>query len=196
MSKSANNFFLVRDILKEYEGEVLRYFLLSAQYRGPINFSRDLMESAKASLERMRNCKETLQHIIANGAEGGAEDASKYMVHKDKFIESMDDDLNTADGITAVFELISDINKDAANGMTKSEAKAAFTLLDELTNVLGLLRKDAANDVDAELMALIDARAKARAEKNWAEADRIRDELAAKGITLKDTPQGVQIIRN
>ena len=109
---------------------------------------------------------------------------------------SASDDLNTADAITAVFELISDINKDAANGMTKSEAKAALELLDELTNVLGLLRKESSNDVDSELMALIEARAKARAEKNWAEADRIRDELAAKGITLKDTPQGVQIIRS
>jgi cysteinyl-tRNA synthetase len=196
MSKSANNFFLVRDILKEYEGEVLRFFLLSAQYRGPINFSHDLMESAKASLERMRNCKETLQHIAENGPDGGVEDASKYAPYKEKFIESMDDDLNTADAISAVFEMITEINKDAASGMTKSEAKAALALLDELTEVLGLLRKDAENTVDAELQALIDARTKARAEKNWAEADRIRDQLAAMGITLKDTPQGVQIIRN
>ena len=196
MSKSANNFFLVRDILKEYEGEVLRYFLLSSQYRGPINFSHDLMESAKASLERMRNCKETLQHISENGPDGGSEDASKYEPFKEKFIASMDDDLNTADAISAIFEMITEINKDAASGMTKSEAKAALKLLDELTAVLGLLRKDKANDVDEELQALIDARTKARAEKNWAEADRIRDELAAKGITLKDTPQGVQIIRN
>ena len=196
MSKSANNFFLVRDILKEYEGEVLRYFLLSSQYRGPINFSHDLMESAKASLERMRNCKETLKHIAQNGPEGGSEDASKYGPFKEKYIAAMDDDLNTADAISAVFEMITEINKDAASGMTRNEAKAALALLDELTAVLGLLRKDPESGVDAELQALIDARTKARAEKNWAEADRIRDELAKMGITLKDTPQGVQIIRN
>ena len=196
MSKSANNFFLVRDILKEYEGEVLRFFLLSSQYRGPINFSHELMESAKTSLERMRTCKDTLQHIIENGEDGTKTDVSKYDAYKEKFIESMDDDLNTADAISAVFELVTAINKDAASGMGKEDAKPALSLLDELTAVLGLLRKSSENDVDADLQALIDARAKARAEKNWAEADRIRDELAAKGITLKDTPQGVQIIRN
>lgn len=196
MSKSANNFFLVRDILKEYEGEVLRFFLLSSQYRGPINFSHELMESAKTSLERMRTCKDTLQHIIENGEDGTKTDVSKYDAYKEKFIESMDDDLNTADAISAVFELVTAINKDAASGMGKEDAKSALSLLDELTAVLGLLRKSSENDVDADLQALIDARAKARAEKNWAEADRIRDELAAKGITLKDTPQGVQIIRN
>lgn len=195
MSKSANNFFLVRDILKEYEGEVLRFFLLASQYRGPINFSHELMESAKASLERMRNCKETLLHIIENGEDGSKIDTTKYNVHKDKFIECMDDDLNTADAITSIFELVTDINKDS-NAMGKEDAKAALELLDELTNVLGLLRQSKENDIDDELKALIDARAKARAEKNWAEADRIRDELAKMGITLKDTPQGVQIIRN
>ncbi len=200
MSKSANNFFLVRDILKEYDGEVLRYFLLSAQYRGPINFSRDLMDSAKSSLERMRNCKETLQHLMANGAEGMTpaeqEKLASYAKHKEKFIECMDADLNTAHAITAVFELVSDINRDVAGGAGKEFAKAALDLLDELTQVLGILRKDADNGVDAELQALIDARQAARKAKNWAEADKIRDQLAAMGITLKDTPQGVQIIRN
>ena len=107
----------------------------------------------------------------------------------------MDDDLNTADAISAIFEMISEINKET-NGMSKAQASAALKVLDELTQVLGLLRASADNGVDAELQALIDARAKERAEKNWAEADRIRDELAAKGITLKDTPQGVQIIRS
>jgi len=198
MSKSANNFFLVRDILKEYEGEVLRYFLLSAQYRGPVNFSRDLMDSAKTSLERMRTCKESLKHVIEAGGSKDAQprDRERYLAHKARFIEVMDDDLNTADAITAVFELVSTINKDMADGIIKDDAEFALNLLDELTQVLGLLRKEKSEEIEPWLAELIEARKAARAEKNWAEADRIRDELAAKGITLKDTPQGVQIIRN
>ncbi|MBQ6670148.1 MAG: cysteine--tRNA ligase [Firmicutes bacterium] len=201
MSKSAGNFFLLRDVLKEYDGEVLRYFLLSAQYRGPINFSRDLMEAAKAGLERMQNCKSTLKHLISNGAEGEmtAEEKEKlaaYDAHRQKFIDSMDDDLNTADAISAVFELIADINRDVAGGATKAFASEAFKLLDELTAVLGLLRQEKKEEIDDELQKLIDERAAARKAKDWATADRIRDELAARGITLKDTPQGVQIIRS
>ncbi len=201
MSKSAGNFFLLRDVLKEYDGEVLRYFLLSAQYRGPINFSRDLMEAAKAGLERMQNCKSTLKHLISNGAEGDmtAEEKEKlaaYDAHRQKFIDSMDDDLNTADAISAVFELIADINRDVAGGATRAFASEAFKLLDELTAVLGLLRQEKKEEIDDELQKLIDERAAARKAKDWATADRIRDELAARGITLKDTPQGVQIIRS
>lgn len=196
MSKSANNFFLVRDILKEYDGEELRYFLLSGHYRSPLNFSRDLMEAAKSGLERIRTCRQTLAHLIANAVEGPAADAGKYLRHKEKFIECMEDDLNTADAISAIFELVTDINKDAAAGMSAQEAKAASELLDELTAVLGLLGQKKEEAIDDELQSLIDRRAAARAAKDWAEADRIRDELAARGITLKDTPQGVQIIRS
>ena len=196
MSKSLNNFFLVRDILKEYEGEVLRYFLLSAQYRGPINFSKDLMEAAKNSLERMRTCKESLKHLMANGVDGEVKDATKYDKHKEKFIAAMDDDLNTADAISAVFELITDINKDVAAGMNKKEAELAFKLLDELTEVLGLLRQEKTQEIEPEIQKLIDERQAARKAKDFARADAIRDELAAKGITLKDTKDGLQIIRN
>ncbi len=199
MSKSAGNFFLVRDILKEYDGEVLRFFLLSAQYRGPVNFSRDLMEQAKAGLERMRNCKASLKHLIA--AQGGSmsEDEAKTLealgVHKEHFIAFMDDDLNTADAISAVFELVKDINTAIAGGCSREFAEKALALLTELTGVLGLLIQEPKVEIEPEIQALIDARQAARKAKNWAEADRIRDELAAKGYQLKDTPQGVQVVR-
>lgn len=195
MSKSLNNFFLVRDVLKEYEGEVLRYFLLSAQYRGPINFSRDLMDAAKNSLERMRTCKESLKHLMANGADGEANNAGKYDKFREKFISFMDDDLNTADAISSVFELVTEINKDVAAGMNKKEAEVAYKMLDELTAVLGLLRQEKEAGVDPEIQKLVDERQAARKAKDFARADAIRDELAAKGITLKDTANGVQIIK-
>ena len=199
MSKSLNNFFTVRDILKEYDGEVLRYFLLSAQYRGPINFSDTLMEEAKTALERMRNCRRDLKSAIASGT--GAmtpEEANKLadlQKHKNKFIECMDDDLNTAGAIGAIFELIRDINTNLRETCSKEFAEKMWQMLDELTGVLGILRKDDEEAVDAELQELIDKRAEARKNKDWATADAIRDQLAAMGITLKDTPQGVQIIR-
>lgn len=199
MSKSLGNFFTVRDILKEYEGEVLRYFLLSGQYRGPINFSRELMEQSKNALERMKNAKSNLLHLINTG-EGSMneEEAAKlasYGQYKDKFITAMDDDLNTADAISAIFELIRDINTDSKEGSSKEFAENSLALLDELTKVLGLLRKETSEGVDENIQKLIDERQEARKNKDYARADAIRDELASLGITLKDTPQGIQIIR-
>lgn len=199
MSKSLNNFFTVRDILKEYDGEVLRYFLLSSQYRGPINFSHDLMEEAKTALERMRNCRRDLKAAIEAG-EGSMSEAEKAQLaellkYKDKYIEAMDDDLNTAGAIGAIFELIRDINTDLRSKVSKEFAEEAWKILDELTGVLGILRKEDDSCVDSELQALIDQRQEARKNKDWATADKIRDQLAAMGITLKDTPQGVQIIK-
>ena len=201
MSKSKGNFFLVRDILKEYDGETLRYFLLSGQYRGPINFSRELMDTAKNGLERMRNAKSTLQHLIQNGADAPmSEDEQNKLAalgkYKENFIAHMDDDLNTADAISDVFELIREVNTDVKDGCSKEFAKAAWALLDELTEVLGLLRVGEENAVDDDVMKLVEERQAARKAKDFATADRIRDELAARGITLKDTPQGVQIIRS
>ena len=201
MSKSKGNFFTVRDILKEYDGEVIRFFLLSGHYRSPINFSDTLMEQAKASLGRMRNAKATLKHLIEQGADGEMTAAEKEALesfdrHRQDFIKAMDDDLNTADGISAVFELITDINTHLGDGATKAFAAACLDLLTELTNVLGLLmQEDEGEEIDAELQALIDERQQARKNKDYARADEIRDTLKERGITLKDTPQGVQIIR-
>ncbi|MDO5491529.1 MAG: cysteine--tRNA ligase [Bacillota bacterium] len=199
MSKSKGNFFTVRDILQEYDGEVMRFFLLSGHYRNPINFSDQLMAQAESSLERMRNAKRNLQHLIENGAEGSmTEEETKatedFDGFRQEFIHAMDDDLNTADGISVVFELITAVNTAVAGGATKAFAKAALEVLTELTTVLGLLQQEEEEGVDAELQALIDERQEARKAKNWARADKIRDQLKARGITLKDTPQGVQIV--
>ncbi len=200
MSKSLGNFFTVRDILEKYDGEVIRFFLLSGHYRNPINFSDELMEQAKNSLGRLQNAKENLQFLIEKG-EGAMTDAEReafedYDKYRQQFIAAMDDDLNTADGITAVFELVTAINTAVKDGASKEFAEKSLETLMEFANVLGILQQDKADDgIDAEIQALVDERQQARAEKNFARADEIRDELAARGITLKDTPQGVQIIK-
>lgn len=200
MSKSLGNFFTVRDILEKYDGEVIRFFLLSGHYRNPINFSDELMEQAKNSLGRLQNAKENLQFLIEKG-EGAMTDAEKaafeeYDKYRQQFIAAMDDDLNTADGITAVFELVTAINTAVKDGASKEFAEKSLETLMEFANVLGILQQDKADDgIDADIQALVDERQQARAEKNFARADEIRDELAARGITLKDTPQGVQIIK-
>ncbi|MDR0853926.1 MAG: cysteine--tRNA ligase [Clostridiales Family XIII bacterium] len=202
MSKSKGNFFTVREILQKYDGEVVRLFLLSGHYRSPINYSDDLLEASLSSLERMYNAKDSLEHLIAKSdVPASAEDELKLtelQKYKDKFIAVMDDDLNTADAIAAIFELISEINLRITEGVSKEYATGALALLTELANVLGLLEKEEEVEPegeDTEVAALIEDRAKARENKDWARADEIRDILKEKGITLKDTPQGVQVIK-
>ena len=199
MSKSKGNFFTVRDILKDYDGEVMRFFLLSGHYRSPINFSRELMDQAKNGLARMQNAKRNLEHLIHTGSgamtEQEAACLARLLQYRGKFIDCMEDDLNTADAISAVFELIRDINTDTREGGSQEFAKECLALLTELTGVLGLLCHSEEEGVDDELQKLVDERQEARKAKNFARADEIRDLLAEKGITLKDTPQGVQIIK-
>ena len=201
MSKSLGNFFTVRDIRKQYSGDVIRFFLLSGHYRSPINFSDTLMEQSKQGYERIATAIETLEFLESNGSdEAMADEAVKLASldkHREKFIEVMDDDLNTADGIAAIFELVSEINLDVKDGASKSFAKEALARIKELTDVLGIFSGDDEEEgLGDDIQALIDERQAARKEKNWARADEIRDQLAAMGITLKDTPQGVQVIRN
>ena len=201
MSKSLNNFLIVRDIRKNYSGDVIRFFLLSGHYRSPINFSDTLMEQSKQGYERIATAIETLEFLKSNGSdEAMADEAAKIASldkHREKFIEVMDDDLNTADGIAAIFELVSEINLDVKDGASKSFAEEALRRVKELTDVLGLFGgEDEEEGIGDDIQALIDERQAARKEKNWARADEIRDQLAAMGITLKDTPQGVQVIRN
>ena len=200
MSKSKGNFFTVRDILADYSGEVMRFFLLSGHYRNPINFSDALMEQAKNGLARMQNAKENLKYLSEAGREGGMNEEEEAVLPvldrcREEFIEKMDDDLNTADAISVVFEMITAINTAARGEASRAFAAEALKRLTELTDVLGLLQSEQDDSVDTEIQALVDERQKARAEKNYARADEIRDLLKEKGITLKDTPQGVQIIR-
>lgn len=199
MSKSKGNFFTVRDIRKEYSGEVIRFFLLSGHYRGPINFSRDLMEQAKNGLARIQNCKDELIYLLSNSdvpnSDKEEEIIKGFDVYKQKFIERMDDDLNTADGISEIFELVSEINTAIRGGVSREFARKALDAIQELSDVIGILQDEQTNDIDAEVETLVAERQEARKNKDFAKADKIRDELKERGIILKDTPQGVQIIK-
>ena len=197
MSKSLGNFFTVRDVANEYGYEPIRYFLISSHYRSPINYSIDIIEQCKASLVRLYNCRESLDFAMKNAVDTLPENAEEIKAtlvsRRDQFIKAMDDDLNTADAISSVFELVKDINTTVITDMPAKElVEFATTLFDELTGVLGLVYNRKTESLDDEIEKLIEARTQARKERNWAEADRIRDELKAQGIVLEDTPQGVK----
>ncbi len=198
MSKSLGNFFTVRDVAEKYGYEPIRFFLISSSYRSPINYNHESIEQATAALERLYNCKNALDFALKNAPAGEADAAVMAFCDKRRaqFIEAMDDDLNTADGISAVFELVKDINRMIADAQpTDGSCRAAKALFEELTEVLGLLYARADGGDDAEIEAMIEQRRVARAEKNWAESDRIRDELKAMGVVVEDTPQGMKWYR-
>ena len=201
MSKSLGNFKTVRDLLQHYDGEVLRFLILSGQYRGPIDFNSEILEQSRNAMTRLRNAKSNLNHLIETGS-GSMTDEEKeklagYDKYRQEFIKAMDDDLNTADAISAVFELVTAINTAVKDGASKEFAEKSLATLMELATVLGLLQQDVEEkvEIDDELAALIEERQQARKEKNFARADEIRDMLKARGLLLKDTPQGVQIIK-
>ena len=199
MSKSLGNFKTVREIADVYGYEVIRYFLISSHYRSPINYNLEIIEQCKSALERLYNCRESLDFSIKNAKTDIADDEEILALidsRKEQFINSMDDDLNTADGIAAVFDLVSDINTKIINkDVSKNVCQKAADMFDELTGVLGLVYNRKSNDINEDIEKLIEERQQARANKDWATADRIRDELKAQGITLKDTPQGVTWVK-
>ncbi len=197
MSKSKGNFFTVRDIVKEFDYEVIRFFMLSAHYRSPINFSRDLLAQAQNALERLYNCREKVEFFLENAVDGGeaADSALTEAVGriKDEFRAAMDDDINTAGALAALFDLSRTINSalDAAQQPSKQAAQLAHQTFMELASVLGVLQKREEDTLDSEVEALIAQRTEARKNKDFAAADAIRDKLTQMGIILKDTPNGV-----
>lgn len=197
MSKSLDNFFTVRDVAEKYGYEPIRYLLISAQYRSPINYSTDIIEQCIAALNRLYTCRDSLDFELKNSADA-EHDGDKAIIdgfnkYREQFIAAMDDDLNTADAIASIFELVRDINTNVV-GKTPSKAlvEGAIAMFDELTGVLGLVYNRKTETLDSDVEALIEARTNARKEKNWAEADRIRDQLKEMGIVLEDTAQGVK----
>lgn len=194
MSKSLGNFKTVREIADVYGYEVIRYFLISSHYRSPINYNLEIIEQCKSALERLYTCRESLDFAIKNAAhiDDDVDLINALNGRREQFIEAMDDDLNTADGLSAVFELVKDINtKILDKAVSENVCKTAAKVFDELCGVLGILYNRKSNDLDAEIEALIEKRQEARKNRDFATADKIRDDLKAQGIILKDTPQGV-----
>lgn len=191
MSKSLGNFFTVRDVAEKYGYEPIRYLMISSQYRSPINYSVDIIEQGKNALERLYTCRDNLDFALKNAAEGGA--VPEFIeAHKNAFTAAMEDDLNTADALAAVFNLVRDINTAVQNGAGKNAVEAFISAFDELTGVLGLVYNRNTQAIDSEVEALIAERTAARKARDFAMADAIRDKLKDMGIILEDTPQGVK----
>ena len=196
MSKSLGNFITVRQVSEKYDLEVLRMFILQVQYRNPINYTDDAISATKNALDRLYNAKFHLERLLSEKENTVSEPTPDWQNtlgnYKSAFIAKMDDDLNTADALAVIFDLVKEINTNINESSSKADIKSAFDMLNELSGVLGLLNKRK-NDtsISDEIENLIQKRQDARKNKNWAEADRIRDELKAKGIVLEDTKDGV-----
>lgn len=199
MSKSLGNFFTVRDISKEFDLEAVRMFMISAQYRSPVNFSKEMIEQSKSALDRLYTARDNWMFLMDHAPERDMNEAEQALMEKcrtaiARFDEAMDDDLNTADAIGAIFELVKEGNLALNADSARAAIRGALDALKEMTGVLGILTRE--NDsVPEEIQALIEQRKQARAEKNWAESDRIRDEITARGFVLEDTPQGAKVRR-
>ena len=197
MSKSLGNFFTAREVANMYGYEVVRYMMVQAHYRSPINYCVELLESCKASLERLYNCRNSLDSAvqIAQSGEITAEASEIFENRRQQFIAAMDDDLNTADGITAIFELVRDLNTMSADKNTSKEQLAAGAeIFDELTGVLGLMyNRNKTEEIPEEILELAEKRKNARKEKNFALADEIRDKISDMGYVIEETRQGTKI---
>ena len=197
MSKSLGNFFTVREISEKYDLQVLRFFMLSAHYRSPLNFNADLMEAAKSGLERILTAADNLQFLLGNAktetmTDGERDVFAKSQEFVDSFEKAMDDDFNTADAIAAVFDLVKYANTTANGESSKEYLQGIYDLIVKLTDVLGIVVEKKTELLDGDIDALIQERQNARKERNFARADEIRDELLAKGIILEDTREGVK----
>ncbi|MDD3165469.1 MAG: cysteine--tRNA ligase [Oscillospiraceae bacterium] len=197
MSKSLGNFFTVREAADAYGYETIRFFMLSAQYRSPLNYSRESLTQAQAALDRLYSAKDNLDFLCKNGEIGDMTDEEQQTVaafdgFRSRFDDAMDDDLNTADAVGVLFDLVRAINTAVEGKPTKGLAEACRGFMTELTDVLGLLYARKKDDLGEKVEAMIAARQAARKAKNFAEADRIRDELKDMNIELMDTPQGVK----
>ena len=196
MSKSAGNFFTVRDISEKYDLQVLRFFMLSAHYRSPLNFSAELMEAAQNGYDRIVTSVSNLNFLLQNAAGEMTEEEKKLAKEAEGFIakfdEAMDDDFNTADAIAAIFELVKFANTNAKEGSSKAFVQALKDEIVTLSDICGLIVEKKEEMLDGDIEALIAERQAARKEKNFKRADEIRDELLAKGIILEDTREGVK----
>ena len=197
MSKSAGNFFTVRDIISKYDPQVLRFFMLSAHYRSPLNFSAELMEAAKKGLEPILTAVSNLNFLLSKAEDREMTEAEKKLLEEAKvytarFDEAMDDDFNTADAIAAIFELVKFINTNTGGESSKAFLSALHEQIRELSDVCGLIVDQKEEMLDAEIEKLIEERQAARKAKNFARADAIRNELLEKGIVLEDTREGVK----
>ena len=197
MSKSLGNFFTVREIGEKYDLQVLRFFMLSAHYRSPLNFSAELMEASRNSLERIQNAVGNLNQLLENAAVEELTGEEKELTaqlssYEEKFDAAMDDDLNTADALAAIFELVRFANSHAEEGSSKAFLRALKEKIVSLADVLGVIVEKKEEMLDADIEALIEERQAARKAKNFARADEIRNELLSKGIVLEDTREGVK----
>ena len=199
MSKSLGNFFTVRDISKEFDLEAVRMFMISAHYRSPVNFSKEMIEQSKAALDRLYTARDNWTFLLDHAPERELNEAEQALIAKGreavaKFDEAMDDDLNTADAIGAIFELVKEGNLAITADTARAAIKSTLSTLKEMTDVLGILARE--NDaIPDDIKALVEQRKQARAEKNWAESDRLRDEITARGFVLEDTPKGAKVRR-
>lgn len=200
MSKSAGNFFTVRDILKEYEAEDVRMFMLSAQYRSPINFSREMIAQAHASLQRLYTARDNMAFLLRHAPERDMTAEEQALLGRvqeavARFDGAMDDDLNTADAMGALFDIVKDANVTLNAQSSRAAVRGTLDTLQALADVLGLLEKEYSEKLPEDIQAMVSQRAQARKEKDWKKSDMLRDAIKAAGYSIEDTPQGQKVAK-